>query len=177
MFKIYTQPTKQAKVATYLDGKQPTAAPAHVLVGVGSKEQRYKEWLKKEFASNNQFINFVARLVDIGEEHGHIALLVRSKINAFQVTAMRDFLVENYETIKMMIPYLKQGMVGTKKNLEDLTNEERAIMNNGNTMTLGQLPESDRNQLLELMRQAEAESQPHVTPEQAVETETSTNSN
>jgi uncharacterized protein with HEPN domain len=148
-----------------------------VLVGIGSKEQRYKEWLKKEFESNNQFINFVARLVDIGEEHGHIALLVRSKINAFQVTAMRDFLVENYETIKMMIPYLKQGMVGKKKNLEDLTDEERSIMNNGNTMTLGQLPESDRNQILELMRQAEEQSQPQVTPESAVETETPTNSN
>lgn len=152
MFKIYTQPTKSAKFATYLDGQQPTAVPSKILVGTGSKEQLYKEWLKAEFTYNTKLINFLAKLFDVGEEHGHIALLTKSKHTAYQIKVVREFLIENQEAIKMMIPYLKQGMSMARKNMEDLTEEERAGLNNGSTMTLGDLPASDRDQILALMR-------------------------
>lgn len=163
MFTIYTQPTKQAKFAAYLDGKQPTAVPPAISVGIGNKEQRYAEWLKKEFSANTKLINFLAKLFDVGQEHGHIALLTKSKHTSYQSKVVRQFLIDNAESLKMMIPYLKQGMSMSKKNTEDLTDEEKAIMNNGSNMTLGQLPEDDRNQILALMRQAEAGQIPVVT--------------
>lgn len=170
MFTIYTQPTKQAKFAAYLDGTQPTAVPPSIMVGVGNKEQRYAEWLKKEFAANTKLINFLAKLFDVGQEHGHISLLTKSKHTAYQTKVVRQFLIDNQEALKMMIPYLKQGMSMTKKNTEDLTEEERATMNNGSSMTLGQLPEDDRNQILALMRQAELGDIPGVQTVEVKET-------
>ena len=162
MFTIYTQPTKAVKVASYLDGKQPTAVPAKILAGTGNKEQLYKDWLTEEFKTNNKLINFLAKLFDVGQEYGHVALLVKSKHTAYQTKVVREFLIDHQEALKMMIPYLKQGMSVTKKNNDDLTEDEKATMNNGSSMTLGDLPSSDRDQILALMRQAESQEAPPV---------------
>ena len=174
MFTIYTQPTKAAKVATYLDGQQPTAVPAHILVGIGNKEQRYKEWLEKEFSHNNKLINFLAKLVDVGTEHGHLGLLTHSKLLSFQTKVVKQFLIEHEEAIQLMIPYLKQGMSMQKKNMDELTEEEKGLMNNGASMTLGQLPVSDRDQILALMQQAESADAPEAQTIEVSDTPTDT---
>ena len=146
-FTIYTQPTRSAKVASYLDGKQPTAVPHHLTVGVVNKPQKYKEWLQEQFKTNNRFVGFVAKIVETAEANGHIALLVRSKINNFQVLAFKEFLLENLETIKVMTPYLKQGMIGLPQT------SDTSELGTAGTMTLADLPENDRNQIAALLAQ------------------------
>lgn len=152
MFTIYTQPTKTAKFAAYLDGKQPTAVPSKILVGTGNKELKYKEWLKAEFSHNTKLINFLAKLFDVGQEHKCIALLTKSKHTAYQTKVVREFLIENQEAIRLMIPYLKQGMSMSKKNMDELSDEQRTSMNNSSSLTLGDLEPFDRDQILALMK-------------------------
>lgn len=149
-FIIYTQPTRSAKVASYLDGKQPTAVPPHLTVGVVNKPQKYKEWLQEQFKTNNRFLGFVAKIVETAEANGHIALLVRSKINNFQVLAFKEFLLENLEAIKVMTPYLKQGMTGLPQAAD--TSE----LGTAGTMTLADLPENDRVQIAALLAKEDA---------------------
>lgn len=153
MFTIYTQPSKNATLRFIVDGPKSLAVPpVHIVFGKANKAKAYREWLQLSFNENSALINFLAQIFDKACEYGHLHLFARSNTNKYMVEGLKSFYTENEETLKTIIPYLKQGMTMQKKNNEDLTDEEKAIQANSNNMTLADLPESDRNQLIALMQ-------------------------
>lgn len=151
MYEIFTQPTKRAKVLVHIDGRQPTAIPVHISVGVGNKKAKYDAWLKESLNKNHKVLNYLAFIHEQGVKHGSIELAKKSKTLPFHAESIREFLIEHHETLATVLPYLKQGMSMEKTTMDKLSDEDKASLSSGGKMTLGDLPEDDRNQIMALM--------------------------
>lgn len=108
MYEIYTHNHKDAKVTVHIDGRNPTAVPPAVSIGIGNKKSRYAAWLDKAISDENkkQLLNFLVYLNKIGKEKGSLYLKCECRFDKFHAQVVKDFLIKNKETLDVLQPYL-----------------------------------------------------------------------
>lgn len=137
MFAIYTTHTTISSLSVVVYPNSSIAVPKHVLVGVGfSRRYAYRKFLDQVLQGGKlqNALNFIAGIFDTGEQKGEITITYNNDPKyKWAADVIKEFLEDNEETLRVMIPYLKQGMTsGTvdmtptaAKTLEDLPYEDR----------------------------------------------------
>ena len=164
MFKIYTQPSKKAAVNVQIQKGSVLDIPKKIAFGVGNKRQKYTDWIQSSLGGTDgddaqKRLNALAEIFDQGQERGAIALHYYDKNLSWVVDVIAKFLRENKKTLEAIIPYLKQGMSMKEKSIDEMNDEEKALLNNSGKKTLADLPTNDREQITNLLKQELGEDQ------------------
>jgi hypothetical protein len=144
---------KEGKVDVMLDGNNPSNIPTIVAAGVGNKHARYKKWLDDSYSKNTQLLRFLAFIHKTGKEQGSINLLCRCQFASFHPLCIKEFLMENAETLDTLIPYMFNepgaAPVETQQPQPEMPN-----MFSGNKVTL---PPHEMEQIMESIRRSQEE--------------------
>lgn len=166
MFKIYTQPSKNAALNVQIQKGSALDLPKKISFGTGNKRLKYTEWIQGSLGGDDDAqkrLNALAQIFEQGQEKGSIAILFYDKNLAWVPDVIAKFLTENKKTLEAVIPYLKQGMSMKEKSLDEMTPEERETFtgSRGNK-TLADLPENDRDQISALLKEELGDSVPET---------------
>lgn len=124
--------------------------PKKISFGLFNKRKKYTEWLATSFDDEVR-IKTIAGIFEIGLKKGAISLKYYNWVSYPWVTeAVIAFMTEHQDALRLMIPYLNSSAVWTEAG----TGGDGSTSTNV-VKTLGDLPENDRNQILELLKKQE----------------------
>jgi hypothetical protein len=180
MYKIYPHKSPKAKVQIRLDLIPLTKVPRTVFLGTGDKKKRYRAHIDTCFTGNTQLLRLLAEIHHRGKKEGDVCLVSDIKAFPYQAAVIKEFIEANGDFLNAVIPYLipseahsqvseEQTALIPEELKEKLEGEKMTPMG-GSRMTLGDLPEDDRNQIAALIAEdqarsaAVAQAQPRVIP-------------
>ncbi len=148
---LSSRPKGDKKLTVYCDKVPILMVPGSVAISIGNKEKMYRAWLDKTlFGKDNkqELLNFMVRLHDKAIELGDLELVCYCKFNKFHNKVLKEFLIDNKDTLTNLISYLVPD--SKNKSILEKAKEDTPQMP---MMSNATLPPEEMAQIRDLIRQ------------------------
>lgn len=180
MYKIFLGDKPDSKVVIKLDNIPLLRVPAHVLVGVGNKKERYKKYLDGAF-KNTDLLNCLAHIHLLGLQKGDVSLVANIRYKDYHNVCIKNFIEENAEFLTSILPYVfpnekipkQEGAEATSEADQQLKDLQAGMMG-ANTGTMENPPAGLTSADMDIIKGLIAEDQAKqeaMIPEQLVAVE------